>query len=341
MDRTGTVLVTGASGFVAEHCILELLRRGYAVRGTLRSMARADEIRTIVASNGGDAARLELVEADLTRDDGWVDACGGCRYALHVASPFPARMPRDPRELIEPALEGTLRVLRAAAAANVKRTVLTSSAAAICYGRGVDRDRPFDEQDWSDPTSADNSDYTRSKTLAERAAWDFVARDGRNMELVAINPVAILGPVLAKDYSTSAELVLKLMNHDFPACPRIGFAIVDVRDVAWLEVEAMERPLAAGQRYLAGGPFCWASDIAQVLQRHYPDRRIPTGTLPDWLVRLFALFDKTTASVTFELGKKRPVSWEKAKTELDWQPRSAEEAILACGKSLIDHGVVR
>ena len=341
MTEATTVLVTGASGFIASHCIIQLLDKGYRVRGTLRSLDRADGLRQVIASQTDPGDRLEFVVADLKGDDGWGQAVTGCSHVLHVASPIPRTAPKHPDELIVPARDGALRVLKAAAAAGVKRVVMTASTAAICYGHG-NIGRPFTEEDWSDPDGADNSAYTRSKTIAERAAWDFIEQDASGLELVTINPGAVLGPVLEADYGTSAEIVVKLMNGDFPGTPRMGFPLVDVRDVADIHIRAMEQPEAAGNRFMAANEFMWMADVAAVLRQHRPDyaRKIPTRGLPSWLVRTISLFDSVTRSVTFELDVRRDVTSDKARRMLGWSPRSNEEAIKATADSVVALGIV-
>ncbi|MEE4361259.1 MAG: aldehyde reductase [Pseudomonadales bacterium] len=338
----GTVLVTGASGFIAGHCILQLIEAGHAVRGTVRDLARSDRVRETLARQGADPQRISFVAADLSSDAGWSEAVSGVDQVLHVASPLPGAMPRDPDELIRPARDGTLRVLRAAKAAGVPRVVVTSSTAAICYGRG-DPGRPFTEADWSDPDGADNSAYTRSKTLAERAAWHWLETEGEGLELVTVNPGLVLGPVLEQDYGTSAEAVLKLLNGDFPGTPRLGFPIVDVRDVAALHLLAMTHPAAAGQRFLATNGFCWMEEIATILRDAFPAyaRRMPARRLPGWLVRLVSLFDPVTRGVLFELDVRRECDASKAQTMLGWSPRSPADAIRATGESLIAVGAVK
>lgn len=245
------VLVTGATGFLGQHCILQLLAAGYEVRGTVRSLQREADVRTALRRGGADAAKLSLVEADLTADAGWAEAVRNCTYVLHVASPFPLVQPDDEDDLIRPAREGALRVLKAAAEAGVKRTVLTSSVAAVSAGHDKSGGRVFDESDWSDLEKPNVSAYEKSKTLAERAAWDFIATpDARGMELAVINPGAVLGPALSADTSSSLEIVRQLMSRALPACPHIGFPIVDVRDVASAHLAAMTRPDAAGKRFI-------------------------------------------------------------------------------------------
>jgi nucleoside-diphosphate-sugar epimerase len=342
-DRSQTrVLVTGASGFIGLHCVRELLEQGYRVRGTLRTPAREPSLRDVLAKRVDVGDRLEFVTSDLTRDDGWGEAVAGCRYVLHVASPLPRELPKHEDEIIVPAREGTLRVLRAASDSGVERVVLTSSVAAIAAGHERDGAHVFDENDWSILEGI--PPYEKSKTIAERAAWDFVDGlvENRRIELVAINPGLVLGPILEEDYGTSAEAIGKLMRREFPGCPRLGWPLVDVRDVASAHVAAMTEPDAAGQRFCCCVEFLWMSEIAAILNTHFAKRgyRIPTRPLPDFLVRLAALFDKTTRVVVGDLGKRTEVSNERIVRVLGWKPRSPEEMIIAMGESLIEQGVV-
>lgn len=336
-----TVLVTGASGFIGLHCVRELLEQGYRVRGSLRSPQREARLRDALAKHVDAGDRLEFVVADLESDDGWDAAVAGCSYVLHVASPLPRELPKHEDELIVPAREGALRVLRAASNAGVARVVLTSSTAAIICGHVRDG-RSFDESDWA-ITDGINP-YEKSKTLAERAAWDFVEAlpEDRKIELAVINPGLVLGPILEEDYGTSAEVVKKLMARVYPGCPRLGWDVVDVRDVAGAHVAAMTTPEAAGQRFCCVESFAWMSDMAAILNRHFGDRgyRIPTLPLPNFLVRIVALFDKTTRLVVDDVGCHQRVSNERIKRVLGWQPRSLEEMVVATGESLIENGVV-
>lgn len=337
-----TVLVTGGSGFLGSHCLLALHRAGYAIRSTLRSLDRAPSLDDVLRqANQAVAVPVEWCQADLSADGGWSDAVAGTNFVLHVASPIPRKAPKSPAELIEPARDGTLRVLRAAAAAGVRRVVMTASTAGITYGRG-NIDRAYTEADWSDPEGADNSDYTRSKIYAERAAWDFIKQDRSGMELTTLNPGPILGPVLEKDYGTSAEIVLKLLKGDFPGMPRIGFPFVDVRDVAELQVRAMTLAAAAGQRFLCANEFMWLEDVAILLREHLPAyaNKMPARRLPDWLVRLGALFDPATRSVLFELGVRRDCDAGHVQKIFSYKLRSNREAILAMADSLRAQGLV-
>lgn len=342
MADRGLVLVTGGSGYIAGFCIAHLIREGWTVRTTVRSLARADEVRATIAQLVDPADRLGFVAADLNADAGWAEAAAGCRYVLHVASPLPSTNPKGDDELVKPARDGALRVLAAARAAGVARVVMTASTAAVAYGRGG-RTTPFTESDWSDETNrADTSAYERSKTIAERAAWAWLKAEGSGLELVTINPGAVLGPVLGRDYSASIDIVKKLIDGSLPGLPRFGWPLVDVRDIADLHVRAMTHPAAAGQRFIGAGPFYWMEDIARTLRQRLPAlaRKVPSRRLPDWLIRLLAPFDPVVRERLFELGKERPVSADKAKTVLGWQPRSNDEAIVATAESLVAHRLV-
>jgi dihydroflavonol-4-reductase len=336
------VLVTGGSGFVGAYCILALLAAGYRVRTTVRSPGREPEVRAMLARGGaepGDA--LEFATADLLHDAGWADAVAGCSYVLHVASPFPGRDPKDENELIRPAREGAVRVLRAARDAGVRRVVLTSSFAAVGYGTQV-LDRPYTEEDWTNP-DADVSAYVKSKTLAERAAWDFIGREGGALELAVVNPVGILGPVLGTDLSSSIDLVLRLLKGRVPGLPRVSFGLVDVRDVADLHLRAMTDPAAKSERFLAvADGILTIPEVAHLLREKLGDmaRRVPTRTLPDWTVRLAAAVDPSLREVSRRLGNHREVSNAKARRILGWAPRSNEELLVATAESLVELGLV-
>lgn len=312
---TTTVLVTGASGFIAQHCMLELLHAGYRVRGTLRSLDKAARVRQALAPHANLDERLEFVEADLSKDSGWTEAVRGCRYVLHV---------------------------RSASEARVERVVMTSSLAAVIYGHPRDGSRVYDEESWS-ILGEDVGAYEKSKTIAERAAWDFVNAlpADRRTELVTVNPGLVLGPILDDDYGTSGELVKKLLRHEMPGCVRVGWAMVDVRDVAKMHLLAMTRQEAAGQRFVCAGEFAWMIDVARVLDRHFRSKgyRVPLRELPGWTLRVAAVFDKTMGLIVHELGKRQDVSHARAEKVLGWRPRGLEEMVVAMGESLIRYGV--
>jgi nucleoside-diphosphate-sugar epimerase len=338
------VLVTGGSGFIASHCILQLLAAGYRVRTTVRSLAREADVRATLKSAGADPGdALSFAAADLTSDAGWPEAVAGCDFVLHVASPFPQGIPKHEDELIVPAREGALRVLRAARDAKVKRVVLTSSFAAIGYGHEPTA-RPFSEDNWTNLDGPGVSAYVKSKTLAERAAWDFIAREGGALELAVVNPVGVFGPVLGPDYSTSILIVQRLMDGAMPGCPRLSFGVVDVRDVADLHLRAMTHPAAKGQRFLAvAGDFMTIHEIARTLKARMGNaaRRVPTRVLPDWVVRLAALFDPAVGQLVPELGKFKNATNERARRALGWAPRSKEEALAATAESLVRLGLLK
>ena len=347
MSRSDTtVLVTGATGFIAQHCVVQLLNEGYCVRGTVRSIARGsklkDSLAPHVAEGAGALDRFDIVAADLTADDGWADAVTGCRYVLHVASPLPRTPPKHEDELIVPARDGALRVLEAAAEGGVERVVLTSSVAAVLYGR--DRSRTFDETDWSDIDARTIGAYEKSKTIAERAAWDFVASTAGDsgLELTTINPGLVLGPILDEDYGTSGEVIKKLFDRDFPACPDLNWAVVDVRDVAAAHIAAMTTPAAAGQRFICAIENHSLLDIARILDKHFSNQgfRIPTGKLPSFAMRLVALFDKTARLGLNDLDVRQNVDNSKIKEVLGWEPLDLEEMVVAMGESFIRYGVV-
>jgi nucleoside-diphosphate-sugar epimerase len=336
-----TVLVTGGSGFIGSHCILQLLAAGYEVRTTVRNLKREADVRAMLKAGGAEPGnRLSFVAADLESDLGWPEAVAGCEYVLHVASPLIASLPKHEDELIVPAREGTLRVLRASRDAGVKRVVVTSSFAAIGYGHEPQA-APFDETNWSNINGERNGNriaYSKSKTLAERAAWDFIAKEGGNLELSVINPVAVFGPVLGPDYSNSILLVRRLLDRAMPGCPKLYFGVVDVRDVADIHLRAMTAPAAKGERFLAvAGDFLSFADIAKVLKRRLgaAAKKVPTMEVPNWVIRLAALRDPAVQVILPELGKRKSATNEKAKRLLGWAPRSNEEAIVATAESLL------
>jgi nucleoside-diphosphate-sugar epimerase len=340
-EGTGkSVLVTGGSGYLGGWCIAELLERGYDVRTTVRDLSREQQVRDSVASRVDPGDRLTVLAADLTRDDGWADAVAGCDYVLHVASPFPPKQPRDPDELIVPAREGTLRVLRAALDAGVKRVVVTSSIAAIRLAKGAQA-RTLTESDWTDPDADGLTPYVRSKAIAERAAWELAKERGAEDRIAVVNPGAIIGPVLNDDLSYSLETVQRMLA-GMPGVPKLGFSLVDVRDVVELELAAMTSPAAGGERFIAVTQFLWMGEIGKILRERLgrAASKVPTRTIPNPVVRMMSLFDPGIRSVVSGLGKRVELSSEKARSTLGWSPRPIEDTIAETGESLIDHGVV-
>jgi len=342
-DDRGMVLVTGATGYIGGHVVREFLEHGYRVRGTVRSLASPKKVAHLFDLGAKHERRLELVEADLERDQGWKQAVEGCTWIEHVASPFPAMAPADENELIRPAVEGTRRVLRAAAESDtVRRVVLTSSVAAVAYGHGDTGGRRLTEEDWSVVEKCEA--YQKSKTLAEKAAWDFVARlpEGRRLELAVINPGFVAGPLSGPEIGTSGEVVGRLMRRELPACPEIGFSTVDVRDVAIAHRLATETPAAAGHRFIAAGDHVWMQDIGRILAAEFGPRgyRPPTGKLPYPLMWLVARFDKSVRLVLQYVGKREEVSHDKATRMLGWEPRPVHDTIVDMANSMIEKGLI-
>jgi nucleoside-diphosphate-sugar epimerase len=341
VNQTGeSVLVTGGSGFLGGWCIIGLLNRGYRVRTTVRDIAREQEVRSALSAEVEAGDRLSFFKADLGDDGGWREAVAGCDYVLHVASPFPSKQPDNPDDLIVPARDGTLRVLRTSLDAGVKRIVVTSSVAAI-RGSGKADSEIRTEEDWTDASNESFTPYTRSKTLAEQAAWKFMQDAGATDRLAVVNPGAILGPALSDDHSYSLELVERMLG-GMPGMPRLGFSIVDVRDVADLEIAAMTTPGAGGERFIAAGQFLWMSDCAEILRERLGDAagKVPSRKIPNFVVRAMARFDPGLRTVTGDLGRRTDYSIEKAKRMLGWTPRPVEQTVVDCARSLIDQSAV-
>lgn len=337
------VLLTGVTGFLGSHTAIQLLNSGYHVTGTLRSKDRETEIRTIIAKHTKNSGNLSFAEADLNDSSIWTKLMKGVDFVLHVASPFPRTLPKHENELILPAKQGTLHVLEAAAASKVKRVVLVSSLAAVCYGKTKEeRKKVFTEDDWTNEhNKKDTTPYYRSKVIAEKAAWDFMKTDHSGLELTTILPGAILGPVLENDFGTSANIVLKLLDGSSPAIPKIGFEIVDVRSVAALMIRAMEAPQAAGNRYAASAGYLTMNDVAKILRDEFPKRKIPRKELPNFAVRLLSNFDRSLKPVLLELGIKRNLEGTKAIRELQWNPVSTKEAVISCAKSIFELRIIQ
>ena len=332
-----TVLVTGGAGFIAVHSILQLLNAGYRVRTTLRSLSRETEVRAMLREGGVEAGdRLTFIETDLSADTNWNRAVDGCTYVLHVASPTPIFNYKHEDEMIIPAREGVLRVLRASRDAGVKRVVLTSAIGAVVYGHPA-QTAPFDESSWTN-TSGKAPAYQKSKTLAERAAWEFIEREGGKLELSAVNPVTVMGPVLGSDYSHSIHLIKNLLTGKMPGCPKINSGFVDVRDVADLHLRAMTHPDAKGERFIAtAGESIWLVAVANILKQHMGEAasKVHAKEIPGTLLRIAALKDPQVKSMIPLLGRVMNVTSAKAIRMLGWSPRSTEEAVLATANSLI------
>ena len=340
MSDQGTVLVTGGSGYIGGWCVIGLLQQGYAVRATVRDLSREAGVRAALGKVVDPGNRLSFHVANLTSDDGWDAAAEGCEYVLHVASPLGVAEPKDPDELIIPARDGAKRAISAAITAGVKRVVQTSSVAATSK-RAEGGDTLSDETVWTDLSAPGVSAYTKSKTIAERAAWDLIAASGGPTTLATVNPALVIGPVLSGDYSDSVQVVERLMNGRVPGLPRLGFNIVDARDVADLHIRAMTAPEAAGQRFIAAANFAWMADLATLLRARLGDEasKVPTRKVPDFVLRIVGLFDKEIGSVAGSLGQKHDFSSAKAQDMLGWRPRALEETIVDCAKSLVANGL--
>ena len=339
------ILVTGASGFVALHTIIQLLQQGHKVRGTLRTLSREGEVRETISNFVQANNRFEILPAELNQDAGWSEAVKDVEYVLHIVSPFPLFAPKDENELIAPAVQGTQRVLRAAhdRGARIKRVVIVSSNAAVSAGHNGEN-RTFTEDDWS-VVENNIGAYSKSKTLAEREAWNFIngAENTNKMELVTINPPLILGPVPNKIFRTSVEMIRIFMRGEVPGVARLKIGLVDVRDVAAALILAMTTPEAAGNRFACSGATIWIKEVADILHKEYAGRgykKIPRIQFPSFFVRVLALFDKKIALVVRDLDWDYELSNEKSKRILKWNPRPAEEAILSMAESLIEQGFV-
>jgi len=339
---TDTVLVTGGTGFIAQYCMLALFDAGFNVRTTVRSLSREGEVRANLKAGGAEPGeRLSFTVADLGSDAGWAEAAAGCTYAFHGASPTPSGSQVTEEEWVRPAVDGNLRVLRAARDAGMKRVVLTSAFGAIGAGHKP-LGRPFVETDWSD-LDGNIAPYQKSKTLAERASWEFIAREGNGLELAAVNPTMVLGPALGADYSHSIRTIKEMLDGQ-PGYPKIKTCVVDVRDVADLHVRAMLDPAANGERFLATtGDSLFLVDIAKLLKARMgpAGARVSTKQLPDLLIRSMALTNMAMKGLVPLLGVDLAASGEKARRLLGWSPRSREEAILASAESLVRLGLVK
>jgi dihydroflavonol-4-reductase len=335
----GTVLVSGGSGYIAGFLIRQLVAEGWMVHTTVRSLAKEAAVREVLAV---DNSRVKYFAADLNADAGWAEAMAGCGFVAHVASPLPAAVPKDADELIKPARDGALRALRAAKAAGVKRFVMTSSVAAISYGRGRGV-HTFTEADWTDLSKPGISPYVQSKTVAERAARDWVAAEGGGIEYCSICPSVVLGPVWSRDYSASVMIVRKLLDGSMGVCPDIGFGVVDVRDVADLHVRALKAPGMAGERFIASGRFVKIREVADILRAALgPEaHKVTTRNVPDWLVRVAATFNPLARAVVSELGSVRNQDASHAKAVLGWATRPTEQSIVDTARCLLDLGIVK
>lgn len=335
----GKVFVSGGSGYIAGFLIRQLIAEGWRVTTTIRDLAREAAVRAALKV---DDSKLTFFAADLMSDAGWAAAMAGCSHVAHVASPLPSAAPKSDDELIVPAREGALRALRAAKAAGVRRFVMTSSMAAIAYGHGKGS-HIFTEADWTDITSPDAYAYVKSKTIAERAARDWVAAEGGDMEFVSVNPALVLGPLQSGDFSTSLEVIKKMLEGALPGIPNIGFGVVDVRDVADMHVRCLNAPDMANERFICSGPFLMLADVAAILRAGLGPqaRKVPKRKLPDFMLRLVALFDPVVRQVTGEIGKVRDTDRSHSLGKLGWVARPPEESILDAARSMLALGIVK
>ena len=336
------VLITGISGFIAGHTAVAFLNAGYEVRGTVRSLDKIDKTKKTLAKHA-DVLKLEFVEADLWSDDGWDVAVKGCSYVVHMASPFPLNSPKNEDDIIRPAVDGTLRVLKAAIQNGVERFVQTSSTVAVTAGHSQDRVDAFTEDDWTNLEGAGVTAYVKSKTLAEKAARDFISNSNSEMHFSTVNPSLVLGPMLGAEFGASLEIVQMFLSGKYPATPKIMFPVVDVRDVAKMHLLAIETNAQSGGRYLAVSDTISMNDFSKCLKTGLGDkaRKAPTREMPNWLFRFISLFDKSAKDIVSELGRIYTVDNSKTRKTLKMKEFiSANDAIVAAGKSLVDNNLV-
>ena len=343
MATEKTLLVTGASGFIAEHIILKALEAGHRVRGSVRSKGKIRTVREALSRHLSDPQpmleRLEFVELDLSNDNGWNTAMSGMDALIHAASPFPLVQPKDANEVIGPAVDGALRALQAAKASGVKRVVLTSSGYAMIEKALEPGRTEYNEDDWSDPNDPTSTPYSRSKTLAEKAAWDYVKNQAPEIGLTVINPGLVLGPPLDTELSTSIKVVKRLLDGRDPALPHFGFPVVDVRDVAEAHLRALDRPQAIGKRIMVAGDFMWFVDMATAIKAAFPERKIVTRVAPNWLIRILARFDGEIRPIAPVLGVKRTVSNARARELLGLEFIDVRESAADSARFLIVNGL--
>lgn len=338
-----TVLVTGATGYIAKHIVAGLLNRGYNVVGSARSIASHDQIKSAVAPMLEDPTdldnRLRTVALDLNSDAGWTEAMQNADALMHTASPFPLEQPKDAQEVIRPAVDGAVRALKAANDVGLKRVIFTSSTVAVATGDLRPGKSAFDEEDWSDLNHATASPYAQSKTMAERAAWDFLKSDAPDMEMTVINPGFVLGAPLDDNYGTSVKVIERILSGKDPMVPKIGFSTVDVRDIAEMHIRALEQPETAGERILGVSEFLWFSEISAAVSEELPDRRIALREAPNFFIRLLGLFDPAIKSIVPTLGKAQPVDNSKARQLLKMEFRDVRDAARETAAYLARHNL--
>lgn len=327
-----TVLITGISGYIAKHTAAAFLSAGYDVRGSVRTMTKSDEVRMALASESAD--RLSFTELDLMNDDGWPEALEGVDLMVHMASPFPLGAPKTESDLIRPAVDGTRRALEAAHHAGVRRVILTSSVVAI--SGSTPRNDPFTESDWTDVDHPSVNAYGKSKTLAERAAWE-ITQSTPELELTTINPSFVVGAPLGTRYATSLELVKRILRAGDPALPRLRFSCVDVGDVAKAHLRAAERPEAIGRRFIVSSDAFWFSEMAELLQQAFPARKIVTRTAPNIAIKFLGVFDREVKQLVPLLGRQDSFDASRAKDLLGITFTDPRESLVDGARYLIEH----
>lgn len=341
--KKGLVVITGGSGFIAKHIILQLLNEGYHVRATVRSAERKEELLSTIRQNIPKKNEIEdclsISFLDLNEDAHWLEVISGASALIHTASPFPLVQPKDENELVRPAVDGTLRALRAAKKTGLPRVILTSSILAVLYAKSKDKSR-LDENDWSCVNDSRVSPYAKSKILAERAAWNFIQEEAPEIKLSVINPGLVLGPPVDCSIGTSLRVIQRILKAKDPLLPKIGFPIVDVRDVATMHVACLLRDETSGKRYIAGDEFLWYHYVAEILKSEFPEKKIKTQPAPSFLIRLKALFDERLRTITPVLDQRIEVSADRARRELCVDFRSASQAIISAGEFLIKNRLI-
>lgn len=338
-----SVLVTGATGYIAKHLVLQLLNAGHSVVGSARSLSREGELRDAMAAHLEDASaldRLSVVALDLNSDDGWDAAMQGIDVVMHTASPFPLGQPKNEDDLIRPAVDGALRAAKAANRAGIGRIIMTSSSAAVLSTDLPPGKTVHDEEDWTDLTHPGATAYVKSKTMAERAVWDWQASHAPDMDITMINPVFVLGPPLDRNFGSSVDVIERMLKGKDPMVPDIGFPCVDVRDIALMHIRAMERPESIGQRIIGSEDTYPMADMGKLLKQDHPDRRVATRVAPNLLMRGLALFDPTIRSIVPLLGKREMISSQKAKDVLGMEFRNAGQSIRETGAYLVENRLV-
>jgi dihydroflavonol-4-reductase len=335
-----TVLVTGGTGFIGLHCLQQLLDKGYKVKTTIRSESRKQEVMEAMKKHSSNFENLEFFIADLLSDDGWSEAVNGSKYVLHVASPFFLGEPENEDVFIKPAVEGTLRVLKACADSDVQKVVLTSSFAAVGYGHSREKE-VYTEEDWSS-VDGEISPYAKSKTLAEKAAWEFVENleESKKFELTVINPVAVTGPMLTSDIGSSNDFLLKLISGSMPACPKIHMGYIDVRDVAKAHIFSMTEDKTNGERIIVSENEMFFAEVGKTLNEA-GFKKSPTKEMPNFLVKIMSLFVGELKTLLSALNRKGDIDKTKAKSFFNWDFISTENSVTETAQQLQDMGLTK